>query len=285
MIDNRGYLYPKRKENGYENLETPITVNCCGSKCHFTRDYLRRRPEGRADYQLLYVYNGTGHYLFSDGWRAMNAGSLILYKPGEIQGYCYYAEESPEIYWIHFTGSQIPSLLKHFHICTGMIGRSSTLKNLFDEIISELQLKNLYFSELINSDFLRLLVLIERTRDHYLHPAHTNLSINRLILHLNQTYMEPWTVASMAVFCGISSDHLAHLFKSATSTSPMRYLNHLRIEKAQELLTVTDLQIQEIAALVGYSDGLYFSRIFKKATGMAPLIYRKQSGQTICTGC
>ena len=65
----------------------------------------------------------------------------------------------------------------------------------------------------------------------------------------------------------------------------MRYLNHLRIEKAQELLTVTDLQIQEIAALVGYSDGLYFSRIFKKATGMAPLIYRKQSGQTICTGC
>ena len=97
--------------------------------------------------------------------------------------------------------------------------------------------------------------------------------------------MEPWTVASMAVFCGISSDHLAHLFKSATTTSPMRYLNHLRIEKAQELLTVTDLQIQEIAALVGYSDGLYFSRIFKKATGMAPLIYRKQSGQTICTGC
>ena len=166
-----------------------------------------------------------------------------------------------------------------------MIGRSSTLKNLFDEIISELQLKNLYFSELVNSDLLRLLVLIERTRDHYLHPAHTNLSINRLILHLNQTYMEPWTVASMAVFCGISSDHLAHLFKSATSTSPMRYLNHLRIEKAQELLTVTDLQIQEIAALVGYSDGLYFSRIFKKTTGMAPLIYRKQSGQTICTGC
>ena len=29
MIDNRGYLYPERKENGYENLETPITVNCC----------------------------------------------------------------------------------------------------------------------------------------------------------------------------------------------------------------------------------------------------------------
>ena len=56
MIDNRGYLYPERKENGDENLQTPIAVNCCGSKRQFTRDYLRRRPEGRADYQLLYVY-------------------------------------------------------------------------------------------------------------------------------------------------------------------------------------------------------------------------------------
>ena len=139
-----------------------------------------------------------------------------------------------------------------------------------------MQLKNLCFSELVNSDFLRLLVLIQRTKDHYLHPARTSLSTDRLILHLNQTYMEPWTVGSMAAFCGISSDHLAHLFKSATNTSPMRYLNRLRIEKAQELLTVTDLQIQEIAALVGYSDGLYFSRIFKKMTGLSPLSYRNQ---------
>ncbi len=279
MIDNRGYLYPERKENGYEDLRIPIAVNCCGSKRQFTRNYLRRRPEGRVDYQLLYVYSGTGHYLFSDGWKAMEAGSLILYEPGQIQGYCYYVEEAPEIYWIHFTGSQIPELLDRLGICTGMIGRSTKIKNLFDEIISELQLKNLHFAEMVTGDFLRLLVLIERTKDHYFHPARTNPSINRLILHLNQTYMEPWTVSSMAAFCGISSDHLAHLFKNAAHTSPMRYLNRLRIEKAQELLTVTDLQIQEIAALVGYSDGLYFSRIFKKMVGMAPLVYRKQQNE------
>lgn len=276
MIDNAGYLYPEKRDKGREDLRVPIAINCCGSKRFFTRDYLRRRPDGRLDYQLLYVYCGTGHYLFSDGWKAMEAGSLILYRPGEPQGYCYYAEETPEIYWIHFTGSEVESELAHYQIRTGMIGKSPELRNFFDEIISELQLKNLHFSDFINCDFKRLLVLIARTRNHYLCPSHNNFSVNRLILHLNRTYMEPWTIRSMADFCNISPDYLAHLFKDNTNVSPMRYLNQIRVEKAEELLSVTDLQIQEIATLVGYPDSLYFSRTFKKLIGEAPLAYRKQ---------
>ena len=80
----------------------------------------------------------------------------------------------------------------------------------------------------------------------------------------------------MADFCNISPDYLAHLFKDNTNVSPMRYLNQIRVEKAEELLSVTDLQIQEIATLVGYPDSLYFSRTFKKLIGEAPLAYRKQ---------
>ena len=71
MIDNAGYLYPEKRDKGRERSRVPIAINCCGSKRFFTRDYLRRRPDGRLDYQLLYVYRGTGHYLFSDGWKAM----------------------------------------------------------------------------------------------------------------------------------------------------------------------------------------------------------------------
>lgn len=276
MIDNAGYLYSNKKDMGYEDLHTPLSINCCGSKRRFTKNYLRIRPDGRIDYQLLYVYNGIGHFLFSDGWHTMKAGSLILYRPGEPQGYRYDAAEAPEIYWIHFTGSEISQMLKQFHIHTGMIGKSPELKNMFDEIISELQLKNRHFSEFVNSDFKRLLVLIERTQEHYFCPSCNNVSVNRLILHLNQTYMEPWTIRSMAEFCHISSDYLAHLFKCKAGLSPMRYLNQIRMEKAEELLTFTDLQIQEIAALVGYPDSLYFSRIFKKYTSQSPLSYRKK---------
>ena len=53
MIDNRGYLYPERKENGYENLETPITVNCCGSKCRFTRE------DAQKDGRIISFYTST----------------------------------------------------------------------------------------------------------------------------------------------------------------------------------------------------------------------------------
>lgn len=55
-----------------------------------------------------------------------------------------------------------------------------------------------------------------------------------------------------------------------------KYLNNIRIRKAQELLKSTDLQIQEIADRVGYFDSKYFSRQFKLATGMTPAQFRQE---------
>ena len=57
--------------------------------------------------------------------------------------------------------------------------------------------------------------------------------------------------------------------------TPLQYLTRLRIQKAKELLQYLD-QIGTVAELVGYSDPLYFSRIFKSRTGVSPTEYRKQ---------
>lgn len=64
-------------------------------------------------------------------------------------------------------------------------------------------------------------------------------------------------------------------FKDFTGSSPQAYLTDMRIEQAKDLLSNTSFQIAEIAELVGYSDPLYFSRIFKKKTGYSPNEYKK----------
>ena len=55
----------------------------------------------------------------------------------------------------------------------------------------------------------------------------------------------------------------------------MQYLTSVRIRRARELLETTDYTVSEIGALVGYDNPLYFSRIFKKQTGVSPAGYRK----------
>jgi YesN/AraC family two-component response regulator len=57
----------------------------------------------------------------------------------------------------------------------------------------------------------------------------------------------------------------------------MDYLIHLRIQKACQLLDNTTLQVKEIAAVSGFDDPYYFSRIFKKVMGRSPVDYRKMA--------
>ena len=64
-------------------------------------------------------------------------------------------------------------------------------------------------------------------------------------------------------------------FKAATGTSPMKYIQTIRIRNAQTLLETTDYSISDVASFVGYENPLYFSRLFRKAKGMSPSAYRK----------
>jgi AraC-like DNA-binding protein len=73
----------------------------------------------------------------------------------------------------------------------------------------------------------------------------------------------------------VSPSHLVRLFQSHLGTSPMRYLTQMRVRHAQGLLSRSQLTIKEIAYLVGFSDQLYFSRVFRQEFGMAPRDFRR----------
>ena len=60
----------------------------------------------------------------------------------------------------------------------------------------------------------------------------------------------------------------------------MQYILSLRLANAQSLLDTTDYTVTQIAALVGYENPLYFSRLFKKHLGMSPQTYRNRRRST-----
>lgn len=97
----------------------------------------------------------------------------------------------------------------------------------------------------------------------------------KVVDFLELNYMTKLSQQECADYFHINKDYLSRAFKKHTGIGMARYLNNIRIRKAQELLRTTDLQIQEIADRVGYFDSKYFSRQFKLATGMTPAQYRQ----------
>ena len=86
-----------------------------------------------------------------------------------------------------------------------------------------------------------------------------------------------FSVSALSEKFGISEVHLRRILKSAVGTSPIRYVNSLRIEKAKTLLSESSLKVSDISAEVGFSDSFYFSRLFKKETGVSPASFRKNN--------
>jgi AraC-like DNA-binding protein len=86
----------------------------------------------------------------------------------------------------------------------------------------------------------------------------------------------PGTIASYASEIGISENYLSRLVKKHTGRSVGAWINIVRIQRAKRLLSETSQPIIDIAAAVGIDDQSYFSRLFKKETGLTPSVFRKK---------
>lgn len=79
---------------------------------------------------------------------------------------------------------------------------------------------------------------------------------------------------------GVSEPHLARLFRAATNKTVLQRLTEMRIVQAKSLLLESTLSVTQIAGEVGLSSFSHFTRIFKRAVGVAPSDYRRSGGQS-----
>ncbi len=89
-----------------------------------------------------------------------------------------------------------------------------------------------------------------------------------------KTYMTDISVNKIAQMVYLSPNYISLIFKKETGVTVTDYLTGIRIDRAKELLKDTELLIQQVSEMVGYEDASYFSKVFKKVTGIHPLRYR-----------
>ena len=108
MYANSAYLNHSLVD--FKDKSRPLIVGSCGTYHLYTKPRLPTyRPRGRIDFQLLYIASGKAYFHFGseENETVVTAGHMVLYRPREMQKYEYYAIDQTEVYWVHFTGSDV----------------------------------------------------------------------------------------------------------------------------------------------------------------------------------
>ncbi len=276
QITNGGNPYDSDR-----NSDNYIDINSCGYHHITDTNYTTTRPQGRADFQLVYLWRGRAEFIFPTGSRWVEQGQLVLYKPGEVQNYTYFAKDQPQAYWIHFAGTGCEELLRSIGIwdktvCT--LGSCMEFTELIDKIIHELQLTPPQYNQFCRGYFLQLLSTVGRRLEQRRSSQQTHKyeKLIDVIEAMHNSYQDNRNTDDYAAMCHLSNSRFLHLFKQYTGTSPHLYKNNIRMGKAKDMLSSTTLSVAEVGRIIGFEDPLYFSRIFKQATGLAPSLYREQ---------
>lgn len=104
-----------------------------------------------------------------------------------------------------------------------------------------------------------------------------------------EAFCQEWNknekIEKYAQMSGVSVTYFYRCFKKWAGKSPVEYRNILRLSNAESLLRCTDIKIQEISEMIGYTDPYYFCRLFTEEYGVSPKYYRKQQGLFHSIGC
>ena len=96
--------------------------------------------------------------------------------------------------------------------------------------------------------------------------------------YIKEHYREPINTKLIADHFNFTPAYLSKIFRNYKNITPADYITTLRIEKSKQLLSnSSDLSVKEVALYVGYEDSLYFSKVFKKFTGVSPKNFQLDS--------
>ncbi|HEV8248145.1 MAG TPA: helix-turn-helix domain-containing protein [Polyangiaceae bacterium] len=105
--------------------------------------------------------------------------------------------------------------------------------------------------------------------------AQRERNLRRAVAYIRDHVAEPLTLEHMAKLAGFAPAYFSRLFKQRERVTFARYVSDLRVERAKQLLTRTNLSTLRVAQLCGFSSSQYFHQVFRRSTKLSPLDYRR----------
>ena len=235
-------------------------------------------PALRDHFLMHYVVSGKGTFTTEKERYSICAGEIFLIYPSQLVSYCADENEPWEYIWVGFNGTEAERLLKLTALSKKNPVFSCPEKDLVKDYILGIHncagSFNYSESRMTGNLYLLLSHLIEMSSQK-LKTANSSLNyVENALKYIQYNYSSNIGVEDIAYNVGLSRSHLHRIFIKNLSVSPNEFLTKFRINEACTLLKNSNLTINEIASSVGFTDPLYFSRVFKKIKGMPPSKYQ-----------
>lgn len=233
------------------------------------------------EYQMLYLIEGEGIFS-SEHVRNVHikAGDIFLLFPGEWHTYHPLPGAFWKSYWIGYKGRNMDDRMRYNFLSLEKpvyhVGFSSDIVYLYNSAIKAAKEEAAYSQQIlagIVNNLLGHMYALERNMELNRRGGYVDM-INKARLRIREGVESKITVQEIAAELGASYSNFRKLFKEYTGVSPALYQQELRLQRAKELLSATDLSIKEIAYRLNFDSPDYFSSKFKVKIGCKPSEYR-----------
>jgi len=247
-------------------------------------------------HELVLVYSGKATHLTVSGDRDIQSGDFVSIKPGQAHGYkniknlvlmnilikpSFFKED-------RFGLSQVPAFqamfgqetekdaslspIVHFKPDFGVFIRA---RELIENTNAELMGRSDGYRAMVISLIQEFIILMIRNYKGN-NPVRSGFAcdMTTLINYVKHNYRSPMDMSVLTGISGMSESHVLRVFKQYLGCSPFQYIGRLRLSAATDALIQTDKSITEVALDLGFNDSNYFTRLFKKHTGLSPREYR-----------
>lgn len=230
--------------------------------------------------RLYYIRDGYG-YVDIDGERYYPVKDQLLLIPARSTvSFGTINKEPYTKYWIHFDAKV--GDINFFEIV-----KTQLLLNLPDnqEVINDFEtiIQNQYVkkhtAELRQCAALMdlLAIFLEHVPEDKIYIEESPVEkLNTVVAYIEANLNRDISVEEMSRIVHFHPNYFIKFFRNHMGSSPVQYVNKLKVEKAKALLTDTDRSIYEISQQLGYNEPGYFSKIFKQHVGRTPREFRKE---------
>ncbi len=252
------------------NTEMPLLLSCGHLLAHEPFFHADRITDFHV---IIYGINDT-IYVTEDGIdHEVGAGDIFFLKSGVHHYGKYEIRRGTEWYFAHFrahspSGGSTMELPKKL---SGM--QKSEAVRLFSNLIDSYGSED---AERKWNEHAMLFSLLSEIAFYHKKAVTPHTVIDDICEYLSENHTRPFSAAELEEHFFLSYKHMAFLFKKEKGMTMQQFHTKIRMEHAQKLLLSTLLPIGEVAHAIGYNDMLYFSRMFKKYTGLNPTEFRRQ---------